>query len=54
MGADSREGGSAKRRLKWLMVIAALALIVGVVEVGPDAPAKGGNNNIANVCQQGG
>ena len=42
------------QRLKWLVVIWALALMVGVVEAGPAAAAKGGNNDTANLCQQGG
>ena len=44
--------GSAVQRLKWLVVIWALALMVGVVEAGPAAAAKGGNNDTANLCQQ--
>ena len=42
------------QRLKWLVVIGALALMVGVVEAGPATAAKGGNNDTANLCQQGG
>ena len=37
-----------------VVVIGALALMVGVVEAGPAAAAKRGNNDTANLCQQGG
>ena len=41
-------------RLKWLVFTGALALLLGVVEAGPAAAAKGGNNETARACQQGG
>jgi hypothetical protein len=40
--------------LKCLVVVGALPLVVGMVEAGPAAAAKGGNNDTSNACQQGG
>jgi hypothetical protein len=40
--------------LKCLVVIGALAVVVSVVVAGPAAGAKGGNNDNAHACQQGG
>jgi hypothetical protein len=42
------------RRLKWLVVIGALAVAVSVVAAGSAVAAKGGNNDAAKVCQKGG
>ena len=41
-------------RLKRLFVVGALAVVVSVVEAGPAFAAKGGNNDTAKACQQGG
>jgi len=41
-------------RLKCLFVVGALAVVVSVVEAGPAFAAKGGNNDTAKACQQGG
>jgi hypothetical protein len=41
-------------RLSGLVVIGALAVAVGAVAAGPAAAAKGGNNDNAHACQQGG
>jgi hypothetical protein len=41
-------------RLKVLLVAAAVAVAVSVVAAGPAFAAKGGNNDTAKVCQQGG
>jgi hypothetical protein len=41
-------------RLKCLFVVGALAVVVSVVEAGPAFAAKGGNNDAAKACQQGG
>jgi hypothetical protein len=41
-------------RITWVMVIGALAMVLGVVEAGPAAAAKGGNNDTAKICQRGG
>jgi hypothetical protein len=40
--------------LRGLVVIGALAVVVGVVAAGPAVAAKGGNNDFANLCQHGG
>ena len=42
------------KRLKWLVVIGALLLVLGVIEAGPAAGATGGNNDAAKACQRGG
>jgi hypothetical protein len=42
------------RRLRGLVVIGALAMVVGVVAAGPAVAAKGGNNDTAKQCQHGG
>ena len=41
-------------RLKVVWVVAALAGVVSVVAAGSAAAAKGGNNENAHACQQGG
>ena len=41
-------------RLKCLFVVGALAVVVSVVGAGPAFAAKGGNNDTAKACQQGG
>ena len=41
-------------RLRCLLVVAAVAVAVGVVAVGPAAAAKGGNSETAHACQKGG
>jgi hypothetical protein len=41
-------------RLRCVVVIGALAVVVSVVVAGPAAGAKGGNNDNAHACQQGG
>jgi hypothetical protein len=41
-------------RLGCLVVIGALAVVVSVVAAGPGAAAKGGNNDTAKLCQNGG
>ena len=41
-------------RLTGLVVIGALAVVVGAVAAGPAAAAKGGNNDTAKLCQKGG
>ena len=42
------------QRLRWLVVVGAVALVLGLVEAGPAAAAKGGNNDAAKACQRGG
>ena len=42
------------RRLKWLVVIGALAVAVSAVAAGSAAGAKGGNKDTAKQCQKGG
>ena len=42
------------QRLRCLVVVGALALVLGVVEAGPAAAARGGTNDAAKVCQRGG
>jgi hypothetical protein len=41
-------------RLRCLVTIGALAVVVSVVAAGPAVAAKGGNNDSAHACQQGG
>ena len=41
-------------RLKCLFAVGALAVVVSAVAAGPAAAAKGGNNDTAKACQQGG
>jgi len=41
-------------RLRCLVVLGALAVAVSVVGAGPAFAAKGGNNDNAHACQQGG
>jgi hypothetical protein len=42
------------QRLKYLFVVGALAVVVGVVAAGPAGAANGGNSDNAHACQQGG
>jgi hypothetical protein len=42
------------QRLKYLFVVGALAVVVGVVAADPAVAAKGGNSDNAHACQQGG
>ena len=42
------------RHLKWLMLVGVFSLVIGVVEAGPAAAAKGGNDAAAMACQRGG
>src|SRR5829696_7354449 len=53
IGASRRQGGLAMHRLRCVVVIGALTVAVCVVAAGPAAAAKGGNNDIAKLCQKG-
>ena len=42
------------RRVRWLVVLGALAVALSAAVAGPAVAAKGGNSDNAHACQQGG